>query len=62
VRVLPDWAAPETEVFLVHRFGHERIQRVRAVADAAVGQVGALLAPPAPRRSAGEHQRGAVDV
>jgi DNA-binding transcriptional LysR family regulator len=50
VRVLPEWAAPETEVFLVHRFGHDRIQRVRAVADAALGQVGALLAPAAPRR------------
>jgi hypothetical protein len=30
-------------VFLVHRFGHERIQRVRAVIEAAQEHVGALL-------------------
>jgi LysR family transcriptional regulator AphB len=43
IRVLPEWAAPPTEVFLVHRFGHERIQRVRAVIEAAQERVGALL-------------------
>jgi len=43
VRVLPGWSAPPTEVFLVHRFGQERIQRVKAVIDAAQASVGALL-------------------
>jgi DNA-binding transcriptional LysR family regulator len=31
VRVLPGWASVETPVFVVHRFGHERIARVAVV-------------------------------
>lgn len=31
VRVLPDYHSPEVDVFLVHRFGHERIARIAAV-------------------------------
>jgi DNA-binding transcriptional LysR family regulator len=42
-RVLPGWSAPPTEVFLVHRFGHDRIRRVRAVVEAARGQIAPLL-------------------
>jgi len=41
--VLPEWAAPPTEVFLVHRFRHEHIQRVRAVIDAAQARIGDML-------------------
>ena len=31
VRVLPGWTSPETALFVVHRFGHDRIARVGAV-------------------------------
>ena len=34
VRVLPGWASAETPVFVVHRFGHERIARVAVVLHA----------------------------
>lgn len=54
VRVLPAWSAPPTEVFLVHRFGQERIQRVKAVIDASLIEVSALFNAAAPvRRSVG---------
>jgi DNA-binding transcriptional LysR family regulator len=43
VRVLPGWSAPPTEVFVVHRFGHDRIRRVRAVMEACRSEVGPLL-------------------
>jgi DNA-binding transcriptional LysR family regulator len=42
-RVLPDWSCTPSEVFLVHRFGHERIKRVGALVAAALEQVGRLL-------------------
>lgn len=44
VRVLPGWSAPPTEVFLVHRFGHDRIRRVRELIETARLHVGPLLA------------------
>jgi DNA-binding transcriptional LysR family regulator len=44
VRVLPGWASPPTEVYLVYRFGHDRIKRVRAVLEAAQDSVAPLLA------------------
>lgn len=43
VRVLPGWAAPPTEVFLVYRFGHDRIRRVKALIEAAQERVAAFL-------------------
>lgn len=33
VRVLPEWRSIPTEVFAVHRFGHERIRRIGAVLE-----------------------------
>ena len=42
-RVLPDWSCTPSEVFLVHRFGHERIKRVGTLVAAALEQVGGLL-------------------
>jgi DNA-binding transcriptional LysR family regulator len=47
VRVLPEWASPPIPVLLVHRFGHERIARVRAVLDAALRRIPTLLRDPA---------------
>jgi len=44
VRVLPGWAAPASEVLVVHRFGHERVRRVKAVLDAAQEALPKLLA------------------
>jgi DNA-binding transcriptional LysR family regulator len=41
--VLPEWAAPPTEVFLVHRFRHDHIERVRTVIDVAQARIGDLL-------------------
>lgn len=46
VHVLPAWSSPPTEVFLVHRFGHDRIKRVNVVITAALEVVGSLLASP----------------
>jgi len=43
VRVLPDWSSPSATVFLVHRFGVERIGRIRAVIEAARTHVVPLL-------------------
>jgi DNA-binding transcriptional LysR family regulator len=42
-RVLPDWACTPSDVYLVHRFGHDRIKRVGTLVAAAIEQVGALL-------------------
>lgn len=43
VRVLPDWACMPSDVYLVHRFGLERIKRVGTLVAAALAQVGGLL-------------------
>jgi DNA-binding transcriptional LysR family regulator len=46
VRVLPQWAAPPSTVYLVHRFGAERVGRVRAAIETARELVPALLGRP----------------
>lgn len=54
VQVLPLWSAPPSTVYLVHRFGHERVGRVRLLIDEALARMPALLAEgalPATRRS-----------
>lgn len=43
--VLPGWRSPPTPISLVHRFGADRIARVRAVIDTALRRVPPLLAP-----------------
>ncbi|HJV95502.1 MAG TPA: LysR family transcriptional regulator [Albitalea sp.] len=45
VRVLPDWHSPPATVYLVHRFGVERIGRIRAVIEAARAYLVPLLDP-----------------
>lgn len=42
--VLPAWGAPASAVFLVHRFGHERVRRVEVVIEEARARIPALLA------------------
>jgi DNA-binding transcriptional LysR family regulator len=45
VRVLPEWHSPPATVYLVHRFGVERIGRIRAVIEAARTHLVPLLDP-----------------
>lgn len=58
VHVLPEWTAPVSTVFLVHRFGQERVRRVEVVIDEARARIPSLLSAglvhlPAPRARAG---------
>lgn len=43
IRILPGWAAPTTGVFLVHRFGQERVRRVKTVVDTAQRELPRVL-------------------
>ena len=43
VRVLPEWTSPPIPVFVVHRFRHDQIERIRAVIDEAAAKIPGLL-------------------
>lgn len=45
-RVLPEWEAMPSDVYLVHRYGHDRVRRVREVIDAAQEHIAGLLGAP----------------
>ena len=43
VPVLPEWGSPPVPVFVVHRFGGERIARVRKVLESAIARIPNML-------------------